>query len=760
MKLRPLMTCAALMTAPPFVEAQVAPATTTPPAAPSAAASAPAPRPAPPAAAAAAGGQGQQVQITGGRESDADQRRQSTAAKIVYGREEIERFGDSTLGEVLKRLPGVTVPGAPGRGGGPRLRGLGGGYTQILVDGQRAPAGFSIDQLPPDQVERIEIFRAPTAETGARAIGGTLNIVTREGFRARLNNLRLGVGHENGRTSPGVFWTHNDSRGDLIYNLATGVFKGGRKVEGTTIVSDEDIATGTEVRRQVERSLGDDSRIHANLTSRLEWRGPDGDSLMLNPALFATRGESRRRLQLEQPLGSTPPLYDHAASESDSSFSVARLNGQWRKRLDTGLRLQMNGGASLARGRGESERREFDAAGALLRLNEDDSRSRERSLNLNGKLSKLLEGDHSFVSGFELEDTQRTETRSNLQNGSPLLGEFGDNLEASSRRLALYAQDEWQLSRTWSGHAGLRWEGIRTEGDPGDGSRPGNRSSVFTPLLHALYKPDPRSRDQLRISLTRSYRSPTLANLVARPSVSSRYPVSGGNTPTSPDRAGNPELQPELATGIDVAVERYLPEGGVLSANVFARRLTDYIRSVTALETVAWSPVPRYVSRPVNVGDATTAGVELEAKFRLDQAFTGAPRVELRSNLSLYRSRVAGVPGPDNRLDQQPKATANLGADYRFRGTPLTLGASMNWTPAYRTQLADGESLQVSRKRLFDAYALWTFNPNLQLRLNATNIDPRDYLSTSVVEAGGLRERATTITPTYVSWRVGLEMKI
>lgn len=754
------MTCAALLSAPALVAAQSAPSPANPPA-PSSAASAPQPRPAPAAAAAPPPAvPTQQVQITGGRESDTDQRRQATAAKIVFGREEIERFGDSTLGEVLKRLPGVTVPGAPGRGGGPRMRGLGGGYTQILVDGQRAPAGFSIDQLPPDQVERIEIFRAPTAETGARAIGGTLNIVTREGFRARLNSLRMGVGHENGRTSPGMFWTHNNSRGDLIYNIATGVFKGGRNVEGLSIVTDEDIATGAEVRRQVERSLGDESRIHANLTSRLEWRGQGGDSLMLNPALFATRAESTRSLRLEQPLGSTPPLYDHADSEGESRFSVARLNGQWRKRLDTGLRLELNGGASQARGSGQSERREFDAAGALLRLNEDDSRSRERSFSLNGKLSQLLEGDHSFVSGFELEDTQRTETRRNLQNGSPLLGEFGDNLEASSQRLAMYAQDEWQLSRNWSGHAGLRWEGILTEGDPGDGSRPSNRSSVFTPLLHALYKPDPKSRDQLRISLTRSYRSPTLANLVARPSVSSRYPVSGENTPTSPDRAGNPELQPELATGIDVAVERYLPEGGVLSANVFARRLTDYIRSVTALETVAWSPVPRYVSRPVNVGDATTAGVELEAKFRLDQAITGAPRVEMRSNLSLYRSRVAGVPGPDNRLDQQPKATANIGADYRFRGTPLTLGASLNWTPSYRTQLADGESIQVSRKQLFDAYALWAFNPNLQLRVNATNLDPRDYLATTVVDAGSLRERSLTVTPTYVSWRIGLEMKI
>ena len=40
------------------------------------------------------------MEVVGGRESDTDLRRQSTAAKIVIGREEIEKFGDATVGEV------------------------------------------------------------------------------------------------------------------------------------------------------------------------------------------------------------------------------------------------------------------------------------------------------------------------------------------------------------------------------------------------------------------------------------------------------------------------------------------------------------------------------------------------------------------------------------------------------------------------------------------------------------------------------------
>ena len=99
---------------------------------------APAPKVSTPAAPKAAAGKAPEatlkaVEIRANQESDT--RRLSTAAKIVVGREEIERYGDTSMGEVLKRLPGVVSSGRPGRGGPPQMRGLGGGYTQIVIDG-------------------------------------------------------------------------------------------------------------------------------------------------------------------------------------------------------------------------------------------------------------------------------------------------------------------------------------------------------------------------------------------------------------------------------------------------------------------------------------------------------------------------------------------------------------------------------------------------------------------------------------------------
>ena len=713
----------------------------------------------------------QRVEITGGRSSDEEVRRRSTAAKIVIGREEIDKFGDATVGEVLRRLPGVTSPGAPGRGGPPRMRGLGSGYTQLLIDGQRIPPGFSLESLTPEQIERIEILRAPTAETGARAIAGTINIITREGFRRRLNDLRLGLSVENGQVTPGLFWTHNDSAGDLTYNLSGAAFRPWRDSSATDVTQVSDTTSGALQRDSTETTASAERRRGLHLTGRLQWRlGEGGDALMLMPSLFHNEAGTQRESVLEQRLPvavagnpQTQPEYTRSVFSSVGHNTALRLNTQWRQRLGVG-RIELQGGASHFESVNRSRRDSTGGQGPHLTL--DDTEARDRSATLTLKYSALLGGrgdgggEHQLVTGLEVEANRRDETRLTVLDNQPQFTEFGDNLEATSTRVALYGQDEWALDKHWALHAGLRWEGIVTRGQAADGSRPENRSSVTTPLVHLLWKPDPARRDQVRLSLTRSYRSPGLSQLIARPSLNSRDPVPGTNTALTPDSVGNPDLKPELSRGIDLAFERYLEGGGVLSASLFARRIQDLIRRVKQVETVSWAPVPRYVSRPQNVGDATSLGIELDAKFRLDQAVAGAPPVELRGNLSLYRSRVDGVPGPDNRLDSQAKATANLGADYRFRGTPLTLGGNLNWVPAYRTRLDESQLLSTGRKTVFDAYGLWTFSPTVALRVLASNLGAQDYLSGQVFVEDTLATRRDTTTPTYTNWQLRLELKL
>ncbi|NRF71657.1 TonB-dependent receptor [Aquincola sp. S2] len=731
--------------------------------------------PAASAASAPAAGQ-QRVEVIGGRSTDTEQRRQSTAAKIVIGREEIDKFGDATVGEVLRRLPGVTTPGAPGRGGPPQLRGLGSGFTQLLIDGQRLPPGFSLDSLTPEQIERIEILRAPTAETGAQAIAGTINIITREGFRKRLNDWRIGTGVSNGEPSLGSAWSHNDSAGDLTYTLSAGLFANRRRGESFSETQVTNIATGELLEDRGSRSHDAGANRGLNLGARLQWRlGGDGDSLVVSPGLFANQGEHRYRFEIDQRHKRAGP--EHAESGhgyGDYRFFGPRLQLQVRQRL-ADWRVEVGGTLRSSRSRHANARQEFRADHSELRSQQDRSSSREKGLQLNAKGSRMLGGDgseHNLVLGMEAEGARRNDTRTTLIGGvpDPALADAGEDFAASTLRVAAYAQDEWAPDKHWSFHAGLRWEGIATRGDDGRGQRPQSRNSVMTPLVHLLWKPDPSVRDQVRLSLTRSWRAPGTGSLIGRPSINRLYdPATGSNGESSPDNAGNPSLEPELATGIDLAFERYLQGGGLLSANLFHRRIKDLMRSTVELEnTVHWSPFPRYVRRSRNIGSATAQGIELESKFRLDQLIAGSAPVEMRANLALLRSRVDSVPGPDNRLDQQSKATGNLGADYRLRGIPLTLGGNLNWVPSTLTRWAADETTRATAKRQWDMFALWTFSPAAGLRLMAHNLLPRDHANESFSDfdpdgRGPLaaeRTRHISGGPSHVNLQLRLELKL
>jgi iron complex outermembrane receptor protein len=332
----------------------------------SAEAASPPPAQAQPGSPAASGAAPQQrIEVTGGRADDTAQRQRSTAAKIVIGREEIDKFGDATLGEVLRRLPGVTTPGAPGRGGPPRLRGLGGGYTQILIDGQRIPPGFSVESLTPEQIERIEILRAPTAETGARAIAGTINIITREGFRIRLNDLRVGLGTEGGEPRGGINWSHNDTRGPLTYTLGANFFQFRQKDENTTTTTVERVADGTLLEARESKTTTLNKRFGANLNARLQWRlGEQGDSLSLMPSIFHSENSGRGDTTLVQSLRrpTTPLLFDTATSANDGQFTNARLGAMWRQRVGD-VRVELNGNAGAFRSRNTALRNEFGGAG-------------------------------------------------------------------------------------------------------------------------------------------------------------------------------------------------------------------------------------------------------------------------------------------------------------------------------------------------------------------------------------------------------------
>jgi vitamin B12 transporter len=130
----------------------------------------------------------------------------------VIDREEIERTQARSLPDLLKGRAGISLTnqGGPGKLTSVFLRGAESDHVLVLVDGIRvgsATAGTTMFQdLPVDQIERIEIIRGPRSSLyGSEAIGGVIQIFTRKGGLGFEPHFRIGAGSHSLREASAGF---------------------------------------------------------------------------------------------------------------------------------------------------------------------------------------------------------------------------------------------------------------------------------------------------------------------------------------------------------------------------------------------------------------------------------------------------------------------------------------------------------------------------------------------------------------------------
>jgi len=382
----------------------------------------------------------------------------------------------------------------------------------------------------------------------------------------------------------------------------------------------------------------------------------------------------------------------------------------------------------------------------LLLDSRDTTRIRGKELTSTGKyVVPLLEG-HAFAFGWDASDARNRQR--DVRTDQALPGTLGLDVDTRLRptieRLAVYGQDEWDVREGWSVYLGARWEGVRTRASGNDFMPASSRYSVFSPLAQTVWKIPGSKKDQLRLALSRTYRAPTLQDLAP-----SRF-YSSVNNEVAADYTGNPALRPELATGVDLAYEHYFETGGLVSVSATTRSIHDFIRRTTTFDGARW------ITAPLNQGDARVASLALEAKLPFKTLGLAWP-VEARGNLSRNWSQVDAVPGPANRLDRQPRWSANLGADYG--GKRFSSGASFNFVSGGWTRTSVFESGYGGVTRDLEAYALYKFDPLRQLRVTARNLLAQERIgASSYADAAGVTDRLTT-GPTWRSWRLQFEQK-
>ena len=113
----------------------------------------------------------------------------------------IDEFGDrgnENIGEFLLFLPGVSIATSGSEPTTVSLRGFPGANTGLTVDGGETTATFNgnsraldLREVPMNNVSRVEITKVPTPDLPASGLGGSINLITRSGFEARVPKLSV-----------------------------------------------------------------------------------------------------------------------------------------------------------------------------------------------------------------------------------------------------------------------------------------------------------------------------------------------------------------------------------------------------------------------------------------------------------------------------------------------------------------------------------------------------------------------------------------
>ena len=699
----------------------------------------------------------QKVEIKGSS-AKYDPRRDDTASKTVVSSEEIQKYGDTSVNDVLKRLPGITVGGAAGRGGGEiRMRGLGSGYTQILINGERAPAGFSIDSLAPEVIERIEVMRAASAEYSTQAIAGTINIVLKKALKKDQHQVKFTEAKGSKFSSPAISLQMSDRDGAMSYSFGGNAWR----YMSDRITPSHDTGTDAGGVPNLYRAttVEDAGRSDGfNLSPRINWALDNGDTLtsqsFFNLNKFAGASHNRTRTEL-----GAGPDYDRLDSSYNSHNGFGRTDLNWVHMLGEGAKLDLKAALSDASNNGEWRQLGSNNGQPPTLYRTVIGESAEHGFSTQGKYSTPYvfgasapdagnPAEHALSMGWDAGYTQRDDTRiqrdADLPGSSPVNSDEG--FSAKVGRLALYGQDEWNLTPLWSVYTGARWEGLDTRAQGAGYDAVHNRSSVFSPLMQTLIRL-PNKKDQVRLALTRTYKAPATAALIPRTFTSTN------NSPTEPDRRGNPNLKPELATGLDASFEHYWGEGGLLSASASVRRIENYTHQGLRFEDERW------ILSAVNDGNAETHGIELEAKLPARVLVEHAPNLDLRASLSRNWSRVDSVPGPDNRLDQQVPLSATLGVDYKTPDGTWSTGSNFSYRNGGLARISGTQGGYTSVRRDLDVYALWKLDPQNNLRVAVSNLLAQDYTTESLYsDASGTLNR-TTVAQGETQLRVTVEKR-
>lgn len=658
-----------------------------------------------------------QVTVVDQKEAQVE-RKESYFQKIVISEEEIERFGDVSVGDVLKRLPGTSFTGPAGVAKDVRMRGLDKGYTQFMINGEPVPGAtkerqMQVDRLPADMIERIEIIRNPSAEYDSGNIGGIVNII----FKQRIDEVtrtRIAYG-KNGDLDVGDLIAQTSKRwGDFDVLLAASYTKGAEDVVEEKYAYNK--TTGAVSSHEYKPKPVEKTEFL--FTPRLTWRFGE-DRLTLEP--FVSKGTEDKTER--NTVDNTRVVTSRVNTTEDKDDTVARLAGRYDGKAAWGSWFAKAGSQRTSSDKDKvTYTRSFNAAtgvysGAKRAL---ENEALEETINYAGAgviipFAKI----HRLSAGFEFRFSDYSSRKPKTEQSFTAAGVAGavtnttgvrDKFDVTEDKAVFYIQDEINLfSRHWL-TPGVRYERVGREAEGGTTAALSNTTHASNPSVH--YRWALTDSLNLRSSLAQTLKLPKFDQL--NPQIETK-----AGSVADPDKGGNPLLRPEKAMGFEAGFEKlFLGNRGIAGVNFYNRAVQDFIEERTALEGT------RQVKRPQNVGDAHFWGVELDWRFPLYEKRGHVLNVV--GNHSEMRGRIESAGGNKMDVKDMPARVTNMGLDYRHRPTKSFAGFSVNFVPKFtKTSVNDDGVLEQKTTQArtgLDLYFGKAFSPLAEVRLVARNV--------------------------------------
>ena len=171
-----------------------------------------------------------EVQVKGafsGQRRALQMQKSSMGIKNVVAADQIGKFPDSNIGDALKRINGINVQYDQGEARFGQVRGTSADLTSVTVNGNRMPSAegdtrnVQLDLIPADMIQTIEVNKVVTSDMDGDAIGGGINLVTKNTPSRRILNFTGSSGYTWISEKPQ--WNIGGTWGDRFFDDKLGI---------------------------------------------------------------------------------------------------------------------------------------------------------------------------------------------------------------------------------------------------------------------------------------------------------------------------------------------------------------------------------------------------------------------------------------------------------------------------------------------------------------------------------------------------------